>query len=254
MNQDNPYQLPGAELLRTEPTGGLVEPRALGLGRGLSWIGEGFSIFGRGWLIWIVNALLLLVIYGVLSFIPLVSLLANVLAPVFTGGLLLGCRAIEQGEGLEVGHLFAGFSHRSGTLAAVGGLYLLGLVVIGAIVAATAFGMGAFSAEPAWTGAQLTTMFALPGLVGLALVVPLIMALWFAPALVVFHGVDALEAMKRSFIGCLRNILPFLLYGLVSLVLLILAVLPLGLGLLVVMPVFCGSLYAAYKDIFLAAE
>ena len=39
---------------------------------------------------------------------------------------------------------------------------------------------------------------------------------WFAPALVALRGVSAIDAMKLSFVSCLRNWLPFLLYGLVD--------------------------------------
>jgi len=84
------------------------------------------------------------------------------------------------------------------------------------------------------------------------LTIPLLMALWFAPALVMLHGLGPLEAMKLSFVGCLRNMLPFLLYGLIALVLTVLAVIPVGLGLLVLGPMITASVYTAYKDIFLS--
>jgi uncharacterized membrane protein len=100
-------------------------------------------------------------------------------------------------------------------------------------------------------GAILTLLLA--ALVGLALMVPVFMAIWFAPALVVFDGKDAIEAMKQSFAGCLKNIVPFLIYGLVLFVLSILASIPLGLGWLLLGPVLAASVYTGYKDIFTAA-
>jgi uncharacterized membrane protein len=87
-------------------------------------------------------------------------------------------------------------------------------------------------------------------LVGALFLIPLMMAYFFAPALVVLDGLPAPTAMRLSFSGCLKNIVPFLLYGLVGLVLLVLGAIPFGLGLLVVMPVFVGSIYAAYRDIY----
>jgi uncharacterized membrane protein len=77
------------------------------------------------------------------------------------------------------------------------------------------------------------------------------MATWFAPALVVFHGMGAGAAMKASFLGCLKNILPFLLYGVVLFVFSILASLPLLLGWLVLGPVLAASVYTSYRDIYL---
>ena len=56
--------------------------------------------------------------------------------------------------------------------------------------------------------------------------------------------------MKESFSGCLKNIVPFLLYGVVLFVAAIVAAIPLGLGWLVLGPVIAGSLYASYRDIY----
>jgi uncharacterized membrane protein len=84
----------------------------------------------------------------------------------------------------------------------------------------------------------------------MALLLPVSMALWFAPALVVLNDRGAVEAMKESFAGCLKNIVPFLLYGVVLFVAAIIAAIPFGLGWLVLGPVVAGSLYASYRDIY----
>ena len=52
--------------------------------------------------------------------------------------------------------------------------------------------------------------------------------------------------------GCLKNFVPFLLYGVVLLVLCFVAAIPLGLGFLVLGPVAIASIYAGYRDIFAA--
>jgi uncharacterized membrane protein len=56
--------------------------------------------------------------------------------------------------------------------------------------------------------------------------------------------------MKLSFVACLTNMLPFLLYGLIFMVLLIIAIIPFGLGLVLVVPLMMTSLYTSYVDIF----
>jgi uncharacterized membrane protein len=76
------------------------------------------------------------------------------------------------------------------------------------------------------------------------------MAVWLAPALIAIHDTPVITAMKLSFFGCLKNVLPFLIYGILAMILFIIGALPLGLGLLIVMPMFFGSIYAAYKDIY----
>ena len=93
--------------------------------------------------------------------------------------------------------------------------------------------------------------FVLGMLIMLALLLPAMMAVWLAAPLVVFHDHGAIDAMKGSFTGRLRNVLPFLLYGVVLAVLSILASLPLGLGWLILGPVFAASIYASYRDIYL---
>jgi uncharacterized membrane protein len=88
-------------------------------------------------------------------------------------------------------------------------------------------------------------------LIVFALLLPVIMAIWFAAPLVVFHDHAAWEAMKGSFSGCLKNILPFLWYSVVLTLLALLASLPLMLGWLVLGPVVAASLYTAYRDVYL---
>jgi len=76
------------------------------------------------------------------------------------------------------------------------------------------------------------------------------MAVWFAPALIVFHDVGSVAAMQASFAGCLHNIMPFLLYGIVWFIASIIASIPLMLGWLILGPVTVASIYTAYKDIY----
>jgi len=115
--------------------------------------------------------------------------------------------------------------------------------------------MGDFDPD-AWETGQMTDQqvlsMILAVLVMTLFMIPLLMLFWFAPTLIVLHDdVGIIEAMKLSFLGCIRNILPFLIYGLVGFILMILASIPFGLGWLVLGPVLFGTIYASYKDIFL---
>jgi uncharacterized membrane protein len=76
------------------------------------------------------------------------------------------------------------------------------------------------------------------------------MALWFAPALVVLRQMRPLGAMKASFEGFQKNFWPMTVYSLLALVVLIVAAIPLGLGLLVALPVLFVSIYCSYQDIY----
>ena len=255
--ETNPYAAPKAPVAdAATPMQGDFVPggRALSAGRGWAWIVEGWNLFKRQPAMWIGVAVLLAVIFIVLAVIPLLgSLAAVVLAPVLGAGLVIGSRALDEGGNLEIAHLFAGFRERFGTLATVGLIYLGASVAI-ALVVGLVTGAGIWSlvgggADPASMGAAGATVL-LAFLVMTALMLPVVMAVWFSPPLVVFHELAAGEAMKQSFVACLRNIVPFLVYGVILLLFAVLASLPFALGWLVLGPVMAGSLYTSYRDIF----
>jgi hypothetical protein len=228
--------------------------QAVDSSRGTAWWSDGWTIFMKQPGTWIGLFLIFMVIMIVLGVIPLVGGLASsLLGPVFTAGFMIGCRDLQRGESLTVEHVFAGFKQNVGNLVIVGLLYLVGVIVVMVTIGVFTAVMipviiGVKGSAPSMT---VIVPLAIVGfLVILALVTPLIMALWFAPALVVFHNQAPMEAMKSSFRGCLKNVVPFLLYGIVGLVLAIIAIIPVGLGFLVLGPVMWGSMYSSYRDIF----
>jgi uncharacterized membrane protein len=77
----------------------------------------------------------------------------------------------------------------------------------------------------------------------------LITALWFAAPLVVLRDTPPLDAMKLSLSACFNNFGAFVVLG-VLIYVLIWAMLPAGLGVLVLIPVLAGTLYASYQDVF----
>jgi uncharacterized membrane protein len=255
MAEINPYQTPQANVAESVTgTQNLAsEPKAVDIGQGMAWLSEGWSMFRQAAGIWIGITLIAFAIFIVLSFIPIVGQLASPLVSMLMGGgIMLGCRALERGEPLTIGHLFAAAQTHLNPLLVVGALYLAGIFAI-IVIASIVTGGAAFAL---WrggpdAGAAVGGMVLL-FLVIMALMVPLIMAIWFAPALVTLHDVAPLEAMKLSFRGCLRNLLPFLVYGVITFVAAIIATIPFGLGWLVLLPVLAGSAYASYRDIFVA--
>ena len=256
MSTPNPYAAPKAPVADAVAVQGNFIPtgRAVPAAEGWTWIVEGWELFKKQPGIWVALVVLFAIIFVVLAVIPVIGSIAMVvLAPVFTGGMVLGCRALEQGGQLEIGHLFAGFRERFGTLVSVGLIYLAASIVIALVVGlVTGAGLWALlggGADAVRVGAAgLTALLAI--LVMMALMIPVFMAIWFAPPLVLFHEQGAGEAMKGSFIACLKNIVPFLVYGAILFVLAILASIPLGAGWLVLGPVVIGSLYASYRNIF----
>jgi hypothetical protein len=181
------------------------------------------------------------------------TLLTALFWPVFVAGFCVGCRALDEGGELEIAHLFAGFRERLGPLLGVGALSLLASLIIGMVVG-LGLGAGAFTmmrGDPEAMAALAGTTLALLVLITMALLLPVMMAAWFAPALVVFQGEGVIDSMKGSFAGCLKNIVPFLVYGVVFFLLALLAMIPIGLGWLVLGPMLSASVYTSYRDIYL---
>lgn len=251
----NPFSAPTArvsDVVNDEAGALLSEPRTVEAGRGMGWLGEGWGMFREAPGVWIGTILVLGVVFIVLSMIPLINLLVSLSMPVFVGGLMLGCRAQASGDNMELGYLFAGFKSHFGQLVLAGVIYGVGVFVIMAGVMVSMVGSAGFAmmagSPPA--GADFSSIL-LAMLVAMALIVPLAMSIWFAPALIVLHDLSAMEAMTLSFKGCLRNIVPFLIYGVVLMVIGFIATIPLGLGWLVLGPVMVASQYSAYRDIFI---
>lgn len=258
MSEANPYRPPEARVedvvSAAASSGEYIDGgRGLGAGRGWGWIVGGFGMFKSKPGTWIVITILLGILFIGMSLVPVLGALATwVLYPVFAGGIMLGCHALAQGQELEVSHVFAGFRNRAGNLAVIGLLSIVGWVIV-MIPLIVVIGAGALFGMMRGDAAAMASMgpgVAVAWLIMLGLAVPLYMALWFAPALVVLRELSPVEALKQSFRGCLKNVVPFLVYGVAALVLMLIAAIPLGLGLLVMMPVIMASVYVAYGEIF----
>ena len=260
---------PSASAAAPAPAGGAsIEARAVDAGRGVSWWVEGWRLFTPAVGAWLLIALVLLGLFfavGLLGLIPILGQLLGlgfeIVVPVFFGGLMLGCRALDRGNPLLLSHLFAGFGQRTGPLIVLGVIYtglalLIALIVLGMMIAifgAAILGMLTGASDAARTGVALGSVVVavlLGILFFLLLLLPLVMAIWFAPALVMLGGMSPGAALKTSFSGCLRNVVPFLVYGVIGIVLAVLATIPLGLGWFVLGPVVYATIYAGYCDIF----
>ena len=224
-------------------------------GNAFDWLRQGWALFAANPGLWIGLTIVLLVIVLGVQIVPLVgTLAAHLLMPVLVAGLLLVCRKIDEEERVQIDDLFAGFKQNAGPLVMVGVLYMVAMfaiVVIVVVVGGGSVAGGLLSAQPAGLGVIFGGLM-LSLLLSLALSVPVVMAVWFAPALVFFNHMQPVEALKASFEACMKNVLAFLVYGLIVLVLAFFAALPVGLGFLVLIPVLAGSVYAAYRDVFVA--
>ena len=230
---------------------------------GVKWLMQGFVLLRRSFFIWVLFVLLLWAMVFVSAKLPIAGLLLALLTPVFLGGLMLGCRALEKGAELEIAHFFAGFRNNTLDLITLGGLYLVGNVVIAGlmyVIGGTAIQQIVAGQAQNIDPSMLTQVLGpalMALLVGMALSVPLSMAIWFAPLLVILANQRPVQALRDSFNACLKNMLPFLVYGLVILVPLVLFMAQFDLtnmernpGLWLIVLFMLPSIYTSYRDIF----
>lgn len=261
MPEKNPYQAsdnnltegrkrPGVELAVT----GIKSLPAIS---GLDWIKDAFKLFKMNPLIWIILVVLWLVLNIVVQFVPIVGGLAMALLyAVFMAGFMIGCAALERGERLEIGHLFAGFkSNNTGALIGLGAINLLLIIllsVIGSVLLMfSEADLAAFTnPESINQVADLSSRVLTAVYVVLLLLIPVIMMFWFAPVLISLGGVPLIESLKMSFLGCFKNTLPFLIFSIAMLILAIIASIPFFLGWLVLMPMGMAAFYTAYRAIY----
>lgn len=231
-------------------------PRKLPAKQGLQWVNEGFRLYRQ-------NPLLLSAAFGLLfgivaatNLIPVIgSVLSELISPLMVAGFMAAYRVLDRKETLQWPHFLAGIQGPWLPLMVVGAVQMLGMLLITQIM----LRMG-FDAQAVMAAAQKSDAVALqaalnqsmPALfTGALLLTPLIMATWFAPALILFGNAQPGQALLISLRAVAKNWLPILVNGLaLGVVLFIAALIPMLLGFLVAMPVFFGSVYAGYQGIF----
>jgi hypothetical protein len=204
-----------------------VQPRVVEGTRGSAWWGEGWRLFRRSPGMWVAIVLLYLVVTVLVSVVPYVGDLGtSLLTPVFVGGMMIGCRALDRGEPLRISHLFEGFQAAHFVQLMIIGALNVALTLVFKLVSGAgllgteALERLALAQDPmAGLAGSALAMSATALLVLLLVLVALTvfaMLNWFAPALVALRGMRAIEAMKVSFVACLRNWVPFLVYSLIA--------------------------------------
>jgi uncharacterized membrane protein len=240
----------------------MMEVRKVKAMHGWMWIRHGFWLFKKSPLLWM--ALTTIGMAGIigLSAIPVLGdPLATLLFPVLFAGYMLGCHALAQGEELELAHLFSGFQQHAQKLVTLGGISLVAQMLILGVMKVTG-GTALISimmdnkagtedpAELMNTIAQAMVGAELAIVLGLTLFSVLLMAMWFAPMLIVFGNMAPVVALRTSMHAVFRNMVPLTVFALLLFPFAVLASLPMMLGWLIFFPVYITSQYAIYRDLF----
>jgi len=235
-----------------------MEIRQVSAIHGWYWIVQGFQMFRKAPMVWMLICFIPFLIVITLSLlIPMAGpLIFMLIAPVFLAGIMVACRDQEQGRKIEVSHLFIGFKTRTAPLITVGGIFLVGLLIIYSVFLSTGGsdliamlerGKRYDSSEIGGISSNILSSF----LMVILLQIPLLMAFIFSPALIILHNFSPVNAMKKSFLACIRNIIPFFVYNIILNLLSIIVLLVPYIGLVILSPVLFASIYVSYKEILL---
>ncbi|GKX63272.1 BPSS1780 family membrane protein [Pragia fontium] len=234
--------------------------QAVPAGEGVNWIGQAWNFMKPKLGMWVLLGVILFVIMMIIQFIPFLNILATLIMPVFIGGIMALCEKQRTTGEFDLGLLFSGFQKNAGSLIGVGavmfGVMILSLIVMFVVGGSALFAL-AMSAETgsdpsmALTGASTGMMFLAFLLMFVIYMVGYALT-WFAPALIVIHNLTLGQAISMSLSAVKKNILPGLLYFIVLGIVMTISVLPLGLGLLITMPLMLATYYTSYRSLFIA--
>ena len=194
----------------------------------LEWIKASFTIFREKPLQFIV--------LGIFStLVSLVPLFGAFMAPLFLVRFAVITRKIEQNEPVLFSTVFNDFFINRHVIR----LAFINLV-ISAIIQINWFGM---KASPASIS---NLILFIPSLI-------LQMALWLSPLICLFNpDIEPLRAMVMSIKACGFNIVTLLIYSILVIFFSIIAILPIGLGLLVWLPMMNIVTYFIYRSVFIS--
>lgn len=264
-------------------TSATVKFRQVPANLGSTWLVKAWHIFklSKGPWLGITGFIFLMLL------IPGINYLSAVLMPVAIGGLMLGCAQVGEKTSIKFDHIFDGLKSDSKELLKLCGIYALASIfmklvtiyvmsVLGIdyqqlLIDITPKSQSAMSEAEALAWAtklieDKTLLYLLLGfLIYLALMIPVFMGVWFAPALIVLRKQTAVNSFRLSFQACRDNFVPFLVYGLfafgcllvaffiVSTIMVILPFIGIPLWFLIIMATFAISvisIYTGYCDLF----
>jgi len=253
-----------------------LEYRRVPSANGIKWLSQAYYLFKMSPKSWIASMIVMMLIMSIASLIQIVAPLVQILLPVFIAGLMFGCQKLKDNQQFLLVHLFQGFNQKFNQLAFIGIIYLMCALIsyflAEFITSSLGFSLPAVTPEMLESGSisiemmqSYTITLLLISLIMMALMLPVFMAFWFAPALIILRHCDAINALRKSFDACVLNMKTFLVYGIASFLFMFLAGIVLvvlwtifkALGLLLVifislafLCIFYASMFTSFDDIF----
>ena len=232
--------------------------------RGLTWLAAGWKMFFAHPAEWVLIALgtfVLLALSTLCVPIPLIGpMLPPLLLALLIGGLGVAAETQSKGGAPRFSQLFEGFRRHAANLSLVGLFYSIPLIFMH-LLTMLALGGGLLVGVLGWSlGGTLSGIASglISMLAGLGAAWGVFLMLWglmllamlFAPALIMFMEAAPFDAMRASLKASLHNLGAIVLLALLLYVLFIIALIPAGLGIMIYIPIVAGAMHAAYVDVF----
>jgi len=189
-----------------------------GASHGALWLRRAFAMLSQHRVRWLLLLLAYYVIIVTIDLVPIIgAFVAPLLKPVFAVGFLAAAWSQERGDPPAIGQLFRGFRSDLRALLPLGVVFVAGMT--GAVVATQFIDGGKLLEVLAGTARPDETFVGrsevqLAMLFGALCALPVVLALWFAPALVVFQDCTAGRALGTSLRAAVANWRPVAVYGL----------------------------------------
>ncbi|ANJ66284.1 hypothetical protein A9404_01840 [Halothiobacillus diazotrophicus] len=251
----------------------------LGVGQGASWIAEGWRLLRSRMTLVIGVVILTYVLLFLASMLPFVGNVVVALAsPFLMGGIYVVLHRLREinrraeaeplarEQPISWDLLFSVFQNPAPRKSLIGyalvslGFQLLVLLILAGFVAVALSGIDhTVLTDPTATDKQrieqLWPILTSPS-AGILWVTVLVMsvlygmAVFFVVPLIVLRGAKLWPAMRASFAAVTVNWLPFLVYALIWVLLILTVPFTLGLSLILIGPLMITSVYASFEDIW----
>ncbi len=185
--------------------------RIVPMRHGWLWIRGAFVIVGRKPLLWLLLVMMYWFVLSIAGAIPVLGIVIGLMAvPAFSASFMSAAREIDQGRTPGPLVLASGFREHPLPMAVLGAIYFACCLAVLGLTSLIDGGILIDALRGRRPSAGFETSVATAGVIYL----PVMLAFWFAPALVAWERIGAPKALFFSFVASLRNWRALLFYAL----------------------------------------
>ena len=240
-----------------KPAWRFVGPRERPVSHGWQWLRSSFNLFRIDPLPWLFKFLGSFGFILIIAMIPTLGQWSGIFVYPVMGWWMWTISRYHDRQSSAQDKEHPNFKDQIPLLLLLGALSMLASMLLGEVVEDLT-GVSLEAAAELEEGEQPDLAALLPLMKGLmlhtVLSLPVTMATYFAPPLIALQGISLADALRLSFVGCIKNIMPLGLNFIIVLGIGGVSMIFAGLPLLIFAPVFLLMLYTTYLDIYLYLE